>query len=180
MQLDHIVQQHFEREVMPQLEELELQDNHGMYYYSNIYLGSKQQQLKVAFSTLSTSSVINAKDCVGCESEGYDFMKSLSIHKVLAKHISYHIGGYAAGGVLAQDDLKLDRESNLTVKQFPFLLVNEWQQSPFETVDGVIGLSREFLSTNGNNSGSQLLDVLYETGQIEKKIFSINYEPKGS
>lgn len=65
--------------------------------------------------------------------------------------------------------------SEFKIKQFPFLLVNEWQQSPFEKVDGVIGLSREYITVNGNNSGSQLLDALYESGQIEKKIFSLSY-----
>lgn len=151
-----------------------------MYYYANIYLGSKLQQLKVAFSTAATTSVINAKDCQGCTTAGFDFVQSFSIHKVLAKHISYHIGGYIAQGVLVQDDLKLDTKSNFSLKQFPFLLVNEWQQSPFEKVDGVIGLSRQYLTVDGNNSGSQLVDTLYESGQIERKIFSIHYGPEGS
>jgi hypothetical protein len=36
-----------------------LQD-HGLYYYTKVYLGSQLQELKVAFSTASTISLINS------------------------------------------------------------------------------------------------------------------------
>lgn len=125
--------------------------------------------------------MINSKDCEGCkENTGFDFVQSFSIHKVLPKHIRYLIGGFMASGVLVQDDLKLTRDSTFTARQFPFLLVSEWQQNVFEQVDGVIGLSRQYITTDGTNSGSQLLDALYEAGQIEKKIFSIHFDPNGS
>lgn len=88
-------------------------------------------------------------------------MKSFSIRKVVDKHLRYLVGGYLAQGVLVQDDLKVSKNSSYTIKQFPFLLVNEWQQGVFERVDGVLGLSRDFISTNGSNSGSQFLDSLF-------------------
>lgn len=159
---------------------VDLVGDHGMYYYTKMYLGSKMQELKVAFSTASTVSVINSNDCDGCKTSGFDYLSSFSIHKVLAKHIQYLIGGSMAEGVLVQDDLKLDKDSGFTARQFPFLLANEWKQSVFEKVDGVIGLSRQYLTADGSNSGSALLDALYDAGQIEKKVFSVNYGAEGS
>ena len=43
-----------------------LHEEHGMYYSTKVFLGSEKQELTVAFSTSSTISVINAKDCTGC------------------------------------------------------------------------------------------------------------------
>ena len=78
-----------------------LDEEHGMYYSTNVYVGSEKQELRVAFSTSSTISVINAKDCTGCaRNTGFDFMSSFSIHKIVDKHLRYLIGGYLAQGVL--------------------------------------------------------------------------------
>ena len=71
--------------------------------------------------------MINSKECTGCaRPTGFDFMKSFSIHKVVDKHLRYLIGGYLAQGVLVQDDLKVARHCPFTIKQFAFILVNEW------------------------------------------------------
>lgn len=43
-----------------------------------------------------------------------------------------------------------------------------------------MGLSRQYLTTDGDNSGSQLLDALYDSGQIGKKVFSVHYDSLGS
>jgi len=159
------------------VKDLSLRDTNGMYYYTSLYMGTDKQKLNVAFSTASTITVINSKNCQGCQSHtGFDFSNSFSIHKVLDKHVKYEIGGESAEGLLVMDDMKFSENSNYTLKQFPFLLVNKWQQSVFEKVDGIMGLSRQYITTNGHNSGSQLLDSLYESGQIEKKTFSIHYE----
>jgi hypothetical protein len=94
-----------------------LHEEHGMYYSTNVYLGSEKQELTVAFSTSSTISVINSKDCTGCaQPTGFDFMKSFSIRKVVDKHLRYLVGGYLAQGVLVQDDLKVSRNSTYTIK----------------------------------------------------------------
>lgn len=122
--------------------------------------------------------MINSRDCTGCaQPTGFDFMKSFSIRKIVDKHLRYLIGGYLAQGVLVQDDL-LVASASYAIKQFPFLLVNEWQQGVFERVDGVIGLSRDYISTNGSNSGSQFLDSLYTANQIDSKIFAIHFDAK--
>ena len=129
---------------------------------------------------MSTISVINSRDCTGClRNTGFNFMDSFSLRKIIDKHMRYLIGGYIAQGILAQDDLKPFQDNNFTMRQFPFLLVNEWQQSPFEKVDGVIGLSRDYVTAEGDNSGSQFLNTLYDAG-IENKIFHINFLPKDS
>lgn len=71
-------------------------------------------------------------------------MKSFSLRKVIQKHMRYLIGGYIAQGILVQDDIQpfkggdnplcnpdhSDKNSldacNLVMRQFPFLLVDEW------------------------------------------------------
>lgn len=81
----------------------------------------------VSFSTVSTISVINSKDCTGCYRDtGFDYMDSFSLRKIMDKHMRYLIGGYVAQGILAQDDLKPFKDNNMTMRQFPFLLVDEW------------------------------------------------------
>jgi hypothetical protein len=47
------------------------------------------------------------------------------------------------------------------IKGFPFLLANKWSDDTLQQVDGVIGLSRSFITTDGQNSNSAFLDALY-------------------
>lgn len=54
-----------------------------------------------------------------------------------------------AKGVLVYDDVRLDKDAEQYVHEFPFLLVNTWEQNSFQKVDGIIGLSRSYYSADG-------------------------------
>jgi hypothetical protein len=60
--------------------------------------------------------------------------------------ISVSLEATEAEGVLVYDDLLFGEQH---IKQYPFLLVKSWQQSKFQQVDGVIGLSKTYWSTEG-------------------------------
>jgi hypothetical protein len=47
------------------------------------------------------------------------------------------------------------------IKDFPFLLAGKWTQNRFEKLDGLIGLSKSYYSTKGENSAPTFLDSLY-------------------
>jgi hypothetical protein len=55
-----------------------------MTYFSEFQLGSEKQRLRFAFSTASPVSVVNSKNCEGCDvnSVGYEYQKSHSIMKI--------------------------------------------------------------------------------------------------
>jgi len=67
-----------------------------------------------------------------------------------------------AKGVLVYDDVKLDKDAEQSIHEFPFLLVNSWEQNNFQKVDGIIGLSRSYFTADGQNSGPALLSALYQ------------------
>jgi len=72
------------------------------------------------------------------------------------------IEGEEAKGVLVSDDIRLEKGVDApAIKEFPFLLVNQWTQSQFEKTDGVIGLSKTYYSANAQQSSSQLLTQMF-------------------
>ena len=58
-------------------------------------------------------------------------------------------------------------------------MVNHWKQNQFEHVDGMIGLSKSYYTLDGENSGSAFLEGLYQSGQIDSKIFAIHFDAFG-
>ena len=76
------------------------------------------------------------------------------------------------------DQIRIANE-NSSIKEFPFLLVSDWNQTRFEEVDGVIGLSKTFITTNGTSSGPKLLDGLLQAGEIDLKMFSVHFDNIG-
>jgi len=101
------------------------------------------------------------------------------VRKITESKVEYQIEGDTASGVLVHDSIRLQRDSDNVVKEFPFILVNQWTQNRFEKVDGVMGLTKSYVSTTGDNSGSTLLEALFQSDQIGRKIFSVHFDAKG-
>ena len=92
--------------------------------------------------------------------------------------VNITIEGEKASGVLVYDDLFFGESQ---VKEFPFLLINAWDQNKFQQVDGYVGLSRSYWSTDGfAESSSSFLEALYQSEQISHKIFAIHFDNFGS
>lgn len=87
------------------------------------------QPVNVAFSTVSTLSVINTQECDGCKSfgAGYDYQASSTVKKVVDRKMQYAIEGEVAEGVIVEDNVRLRPDEKIAVKEFPFLLVNKWK-----------------------------------------------------
>ena len=135
----------------------------SLSYFTKVYVGSLEAEIRVAFDTMSTVSLINSSNCQGCTegATGFEYQRSYTIRKVNDEKAEVKIGDEIAKGVLVYDDLKTEKGSADTIKEFPFLLVNNWTQSVFENVDGVIGLSKSYFTVDGNNSGPALLNSLF-------------------
>ena len=41
------------------------------------------------------------------------------------------MGDSSAKGVLVYDDVKLDKDSDEAIREFPFLLISKWEQNAF-------------------------------------------------
>ena len=80
-----------------------------MNFKGKVYLGSEKQPIDVAFSTVSTLSVINSQECDGCKTygSGYDYQASSSIKKVVDRKMHYTIEGEVAEGVIVEDNVRL-------------------------------------------------------------------------
>lgn len=131
----------------------------------------------MAFSTVSTLSVVNTQGCDGCKYDsGFDYQASSTVKKIVDRKMHYMIEGEVAEGVIVEDNVRLHPDEHIAVKEFPFLLVNKWKQTTWERIDGIVGLSRSYVSTEGKSSGSAFLESLYLSGQIERKIFSIHFD----
>jgi len=48
-----------------------IKDINRMAYYTTLYVGSDQQEIRVGFDTMSPLSLINTASCEGCISDGY-------------------------------------------------------------------------------------------------------------
>lgn len=83
---------------------------------------------------------------------------------------------YSAEGVIVEDNVRLYPNASSIVKQFPFLLVSKWSEDPLAQVDGVIGLSRSFVTTDGQNSNSAFVESLFQSDQIDNKLFSVHFD----
>lgn len=82
--------------------------------------------------------------------------------------------------MLVSDNFWINKDDQTTeVKEFPFLLVNEWSQNKYETSQGVIGLSKTYYSDNGQSSGPSFINFLYEKGVINSKVFAIHFDHFG-
>lgn len=148
-----------------------------------MYIGSNQEKVNLAFSTAAKISIINSANCLGCdrsENKGFEYQRSHSIKKISEKILEVSIAHKTkAQGILVYDDVKLTKDSDQMIHEFPFLLVNKWNQTTFEKDDGIIGLSRTYWTIDGHNSGSTLLNSLYQANMITQKVFSIHFDDFG-
>jgi hypothetical protein len=165
--------------------EAKILDNNRMQYYTKMFIGSEQQEIKVAFDTMTPISLIDSFNCEGCntdneEGKGFYYQKSYSIRKISDQKVNFHIEGQVAKGVLVSDDIWLDKESDDSrIKEFPFLLVNQWEQNKFETTQGVLGLSKTFYKQSGESTGPAFLNFLYEKGVINERMFAVHFDHVG-
>ena len=141
-----------------------IRDDQRSVFYTTVYVGSEKQPIKLAFDTMVTLSMINSFNCLGCRQtslgKGYEYQKSYSIRKVSDQKIKFPIEGKTAKGVLVSDDIWVDKNDDSTkVKEFPFLLISEWDESDFyQTTQGVIGLSKTYYGPDGSSSGPSFLN----------------------
>lgn len=81
---------------------------------------------------------------------------------------------------MVSDDFWINPDEEKTcVKEFPFLLVNQWTQTKFETTQGVIGLSKTYYGTTGQSSGPNFINFLYEKGAINSRVFAVHFDHFG-
>jgi len=135
--------------------------------------------LEFGFSTVATLSLVNSQSCENCKKNGFQYWDSLTIRKLVDHKMTFKLEKSTAEGQIVEDNLRLRADSESVIKQFPFLLVNKWSPSDVQEVDGVIGLSRSYVSTDGQGSGSAFLEALYQSGQIEQKLFAVHFDTKG-
>mmetsp|Transcript_4168 Transcript_4168/g.7065 ORF Transcript_4168/g.7065 Transcript_4168/m.7065 type:complete len:194 (-) Transcript_4168:1436-2017(-) len=55
------------------IQDLALKNYDALNYYTQIFVGSQQEEVKVAFDTMSTVSLINSANCDGCDPKMYGF-----------------------------------------------------------------------------------------------------------
>lgn len=150
-----------------------------------MYIGSDKQEIKVAFDTMTPISLVNSWNCLGCnvdneEGKGFRYQKSVSVRKISDQKVEFAVEDAIAKGVLVSDTFWLSRgDSSPAVKEFPFLLVNEWTQTKYETTQGVIGLSKTYFGQNGQSSGPAFLNFLYEKGVINQRVFAVHFDHFG-
>lgn len=165
--------------------EAKIEDNNRMQYYTKMYIGSKKQEIKVAFDTMTPISLINSFNCAGCntdneEGRGFYYQRSTTIRKISDQKVNFQIEGGVAKGVLVSDDIYLDKDDDKSaVKEFPFLLVNQWEQNKFETTQGILGLSKTFYKQSGESTGPAFLNFLYEKGVVNDRVFAVHFDYYG-
>lgn len=66
----------------------------NLSYYTKLYVGSLKAEVKVAFDTMSTISLINSSNCQGCVegSTGFEYQRSYTIRKVNDQKTEVKIG----------------------------------------------------------------------------------------
>lgn len=173
---DEIEDEKYKNKILPDSIGFELKNFEKLAYYTRLYVGSEEKEIKVAFDTMVPMSVFSSYDCDGCLNDGYDYRDSTSIRKISDDKISFQIENAKAKGILVYDDIKLEKgEDKPFVKQFPFMLTNQITNGTIEHIDGLIGLSKSYFMLNGQYRGSAFLNSLYESGMINRKAWAVEY-----
>lgn len=83
-------------------------------------------------------TLVNSFTCDGCNFDsngvkGFKYTESTTIRKVSDIKINYQTENEVAKGVLVSDTFRINKDDeSTTLKEYPFLLVSEWQQDKFE------------------------------------------------
>mmetsp|Transcript_22617 Transcript_22617/g.34910 ORF Transcript_22617/g.34910 Transcript_22617/m.34910 type:complete len:145 (-) Transcript_22617:213-647(-) len=116
-------------------EHLQVKSIDGLNFYTDLYLGTEYDKVKMAVSTQTPVTFVAsaAGECSGCNEhqKGYDYHKSSSISKTSSAMQTVSLGKDSISGVMVQDQLSLHRdEANETswgeIEMFPFMIANEW------------------------------------------------------
>ncbi len=79
---------------------------------------------------MSLATVITSQNCEGCRrsggNTGFAYQDSTTIRKLDSQKLEYSLEGATAKGVWVRDDLRLTPDADEYVREFPFLLANEW------------------------------------------------------
>lgn len=162
--------------------DLGITDGNRMQYYTKLYVGSKRQELKFAFSTVNPLTLLNSDTCQGCNTDsdgvkGFKYDASETVRKVSDIKVTYTTEGEQAKGALISDTVQLFKDDNSTfIKEYPFMLISEWTQDKYEQTQGVVGLSRTYYSTNGLSSGPTFLNSLFDKGLIKERKFAVHFD----
>ena len=84
--------------------------DHNNAFYTTLFVGSAQEEVKLSMDTISTMSVIASSMCVGCnhdENKGFEYKKSNSIRKFSDQWIKYNVGDTIAEGIHVYDDIRM-------------------------------------------------------------------------
>ena len=110
--------------------ELGVTGKDGFDYYTSLYVGSAQEEVKLAVDTLSLATVLASQNCEGCRrsggNRGFAYQDSTTIRKMASQTVEYNLEGAVAKGLWVRDDVWLTPGGDDQLREFPFLLANEW------------------------------------------------------
>jgi len=67
-----------------------INDINRMTYYTTMYVGSNQQEMRIGFDSMTPVSLINSANCEGCQTGvGFEYPRSYTIRKITDEKITF-------------------------------------------------------------------------------------------
>lgn len=148
-----------------------LANYYNTQYYAVVYAGTPSSQYSVKIDTGSSYLWLPSTDCVDCHSIAHHFNSSLSstytnLYTIL--DLNYFEGSVT--GIVSTDSFSFG-DSDSSVSDLMFILVNEDEGMSALASDGIMGLA---FSSNLNGH-LNFIDLLKEQGKIKNSIFALYF-----
>ena len=152
-------------------EKVNLTNVQDVQYYGPIKIGSQRQELSVIYDTGSPWLWIPHPDCKGCPTNNSFDPSSSTTYKTSKKSKSIQYGRGRVDGIIATDDVAIGDSSSANIN---FVHVDKSVDNEGMQSDGIVGLSLA-----SDDEAKLLVDVLYESGAINKREFLVYIGKEG-
>ena len=152
-------------------ERVNLENYEDFQYYGPIQIGSQRQEFSVIYDTGSAWLWVPHPDCKGCPTKHSFDPSSSTTYATKGKSKSLYYGRGEVHGVIATDDVSIGDSNSANIN---FVHVKESKDNEGLMSDGVVGLSLA-----SDHEAKLLVDVLYESGAINKREFLVYIGKEG-
>ena len=152
-------------------ERVNLKNFKDVQYYGPIQIGSQRQEFSVVYDTGSPWLWVPQPGCEGCPTKHSFDPSSSTTYATKGKSKSLYYGRGEVHGVIATDDVSIGNSNSANIN---FVHVKESKDYEGLMSDGVVGLSLA-----SDDEAKLLVDVLYQSGAINKREFLVYIGKEG-
>ena len=152
-------------------ERVNLKNYEDFQYYGPIKIGSRSKKFNVIYDTGSPWLWVPQPGCEGCPTKHSFDPSSSTTYATKGKSKSLYYGKGHVHGIIATDDISIGNSNSANIN---FVHVKEGKDNEGMMSDGIVGLSLA-----SDDEAKLLVDVLYQSGAINKREFLVYIGKEG-